>query len=68
MFILIFYAGLRELGSNNFRTQVTKTKRPVRPAFPDYLSVSYDYGSTSIGARDGFTQPNFYKRFDHFSF
>ena len=27
-----------------FRTQVTKKKRPVRPVFPDYLSVSYDYG------------------------
>ena len=67
MFILIFYASLRELGSNNFRTQVTKKKRPVRSAFPDYLSVLYDYG-TSIGARDGFTQPIFYKRFDHFSF
>ena len=23
-------------------TQVIKKKRPVRPAFPDYLSVSYD--------------------------
>ena len=26
-----------------FGTQVTKKKRPVRPVFPDYLSVSYDY-------------------------
>ena len=25
-------------------TQVIKKKRPVRPVFPDYLSVSYDYG------------------------
>ena len=25
-----------------FGTQVTKQKRPVRPVFPDYLSVSYD--------------------------
>ena len=27
-----------------FGTQVIKKKRPVRPVFPDYLSVSYDYG------------------------
>ena len=27
-----------------FGTQVTKKKRPVWPVFPDYLSVSYDYG------------------------
>ena len=26
-----------------FGNQVTKKKRPVRPVFPDYLSVSYDY-------------------------
>ena len=26
-----------------FGTQVIKKKRPVRPAFSDYLSVSYDY-------------------------
>ena len=26
-----------------FGTQVTKKKRPVRPVFPDYLSVSFDY-------------------------
>ena len=26
-----------------FGTQVTKQKQPVRPVFPDYLSVSYDY-------------------------
>ena len=31
-----------------FGTQVIKKKRPVRPVFPDYLSVSYDYGSTYI--------------------
>ena len=24
-------------------TQVIKKKQPVRPVFPDYLSVSYDY-------------------------
>ena len=29
-----------------FGTQVIKKKRPVRPVFPDYLSVSYDYGET----------------------
>ena len=28
----------------NFGTQVIKKKRPIRPVFPDYLSVSYDYG------------------------
>ena len=27
-----------------FRTQVIKKKYPVQPVFPDYLSVSYDYG------------------------
>ena len=27
-------------------TQVIKKKQPVRPVFPDYLSVSYDYGAT----------------------
>ena len=26
------------------RTQVIKKKRSVRPVFPEYLSVSYDYG------------------------
>ena len=26
-----------------FQTQVIKKKQPVRPVFPDYLSVSYDY-------------------------
>ena len=26
-----------------FGTQVIKKKRPVRPVFPDYLSVSSDY-------------------------
>ena len=31
-----------------FGTQVIKKKRPVRPVFPDYLSVSYDYGLTYI--------------------
>ena len=27
-----------------FGTQVIKKTRPVRPVFPDYLSVFYDYG------------------------
>ena len=31
-----------------FGTQVIHKKRLVRPVFPDYLSVSYDYGSTDI--------------------
>ena len=26
------------------QTQVIKKKQPVRPVFPDYLSISYDYG------------------------
>ena len=29
-------------------TQVIKKKRLVRPVFPDYLSVSYDYGFTEL--------------------
>ena len=29
-----------------FGTQVIKKKRPVRPVFPEYLSVSYDYDGT----------------------
>ena len=29
-----------------FGTQVIKKKRPVRPVFPGYLSVSYDYDIT----------------------
>ena len=32
-----------------FGTQVIKKKRPVRPVFPDYLSVSYDYYLTVNG-------------------
>ena len=31
-----------------FGTQVIKKKRPARPVFPDYLSVSYDYGLREI--------------------
>ena len=30
-----------------FGTQVIKKKQPLRPVFPDYLSVSYDYGMYS---------------------
>ena len=29
-----------------FGTQVIKRKQPVQPVFPDYLFVSYYYGST----------------------
>ena len=44
-FLFIFLAGSCRLGSNNFRnTSYKEKKRPVRPVFPDYLSVSYDYG------------------------
>ena len=32
-----------------FGTQVINKKRPVRPAFPDYLSVSYDYAGIGTG-------------------
>ena len=32
-----------------FGTQVIKKKRPVRPVFPDYLSVSYDYVQIESG-------------------
>ena len=30
-----------------FGTPVIKTKRPVQSLFPDYLSISYDYGFIS---------------------
>ena len=30
-----------------FGTQVINKKRPVRPVFPDYLSVSYEYANTN---------------------
>ena len=39
-FLFILHAGSRGLGSNNFRNSSYKEKRPVRPVFPDYLSVS----------------------------
>ena len=29
-----------------FGTQVIKKQGPVRPVFPDYLSISYDYDTT----------------------
>ena len=41
--LFIFGAGSRRLGLIIFGTQVIKKKRPVRPVFPDYVSVSYDY-------------------------
>ena len=31
-----------------FGTQVIKKKQPVRPVFPDYLSLSYDYDESKI--------------------
>ena len=31
-----------------FGTQVIKKKRPVRSVFPDYLSVSYEYGHNKV--------------------
>ena len=31
-----------------FETQVIKKNRPVRPVFPDYLSVSYDCDNINI--------------------
>ena len=45
-FLLVFHAGLRGLGSNNSRNSIYKKKWPVRPVFPDYLSVSYDYAKS----------------------
>ena len=45
-FLFIFHAGSRGLGSKNFRNSSYKEKRPVRPVFPDYLSVSYDHGNS----------------------
>ena len=40
--LFIFDAGSRRLDSNNFRNSSYK-ERPVRPVFPDYLSVCFDY-------------------------
>ena len=31
------------------------------------IRIGIEQGSNSLGARDGFIQPIFYKRFDHFS-
>ena len=45
-FLFIFYAGSRGLGSKNFWNSSYREKRAVRHMFPDYLSVSYDYGKT----------------------
>ena len=37
-----------------FGTQVIKIKWPVRPIFPDYLSVSYEYGChKNLGLEQG---------------
>ena len=41
-----------------FGTQVIKKKRPVRPMFPDYLSVSYDYAF--IVFRSSISFPTYY--------
>ena len=35
----------------NFGAQVKKKKRPFRPVFPDYLSVSYDYAYSDVVVR-----------------
>ena len=43
-FLFIFHAARVDWVLIIFGTQVIKKKRPVRPVFPDYLSVSYDYG------------------------
>ena len=42
--LLIHHAGSRRLVLIIFGIQVIKKTRQVRPVFPDYLSVSYDYG------------------------
>ena len=34
-----------------FGTQVIKKKRPVRPVFRHFLSVSYDYDLSDLSAR-----------------
>ena len=43
LFCLYFMQARMDWVLRIFGTQVTKTKRPVQPVFPDYLSVSYDY-------------------------
>ena len=47
-FLFTFHAGSRGLGSKNFRNSSCKKKRPVRPVYPDYLSISYDYDETKV--------------------
>ena len=47
-FLFVFHAGSRGLGSNNSRNSSYKKTRPVRPVFPDYLSVSYDYTQSDL--------------------
>ena len=49
-FLFIFHAGSRGLGSKNFRNSSYKKKRPVRPVFPDNLSVFYDYAKNLLEA------------------
>ena len=45
-FLFVFHAGSSGQGSNNYRNSSIRKKRLVRPVFPDYLSVSYDYYQT----------------------
>ena len=47
-FLLIFHAGSRRLGSNNFRDSSYKEKTAGSARVPDYLSVSYDYDSINV--------------------
>ena len=42
--LFIFVAGSLSWVLIIFGTQVVKKKGPVRPMFPHYLSISYDYG------------------------
>ena len=43
-FLFTFHAGSRRLGSNNFWNSSYKEKTVGLAVFPDYLSVSCDYG------------------------
>ena len=42
-----------------FGTQVIKKKRPGRPMFPDYLSLSYDYVQTKCPQNNGSLYNNY---------